>query len=184
MKSVFLCHSSKDKPFVRRLSKDLEFQGLRVWLDENEIAAGNSLSKTIEAGLENCDYVIVALSKASIESNWVQRELRAGYSLEIERGENIIIPVLLENSRIPLFLRDKKYADFSVNYEDGLATVFTAFFGHNISPQHQFRNVKCTIFLDVVRLDGSLARYSKEHTLKCIKGRVKTTLKQWRLLVE
>ena len=174
MKSVFLCHSSKDKPFVRQLAKHLVFHGLKVWLDEKEIVVGDSLSTVIESGLESCDYVIVALSKASLESGWVQKELRAAYSLELERERNVIVPVVLEKARLPLFLRDKKYADFSINFDEGLASVLTAFFGHDIPLQQRLKNSSCSIFLDIVRLDGSLARYRKKQTLKCIKGTVES----------
>ena len=42
---VFISHSSLDKPFVRRLTRRLEKEGFRVWLDERELVAGDSLGK-------------------------------------------------------------------------------------------------------------------------------------------
>ena len=39
----FLCHSHSDKPFVRRLARDLSELAVDVWLDEWELAPGDSL---------------------------------------------------------------------------------------------------------------------------------------------
>lgn len=172
MKKVFLCHTSSDKPLVRRLAKDLEGQGVNIWLDEHQISVGDSLSGAIESGLDNSDYVLVVLSRSSLKSPWVQKELRAGYSLEIERRKNVILPVLLEASPLPLFLRDKKYADLSKNYDTGLAEIVSAIFGRATVRRHQLMNTKCSILLDIVRSDGSLVRYTKRQTLKCTKGEV------------
>lgn len=172
MKRIFLCHASKDKPFVRRLAKDLEFHGLNVWLDEHQIFVGDSLSGAIETGLDKSDNVIVVLSRVSLRSAWVQKELRAGYALEIERRRNVILPVLLQKTPLPLFLRDKKYADFSHSYDAGLAQILSTVFGRAQVPRHQLKNTRCSILLDIVRLDGSLVRYSKAHTIKCIKGEI------------
>jgi hypothetical protein len=41
MSSIFLSHNSKDKPFVRRLSKGLQAHGIRVWVDEAEMQLGD-----------------------------------------------------------------------------------------------------------------------------------------------
>ena len=51
MSKVFLSHSSKDKQFVRRLTKDLEEAGIEIWLDEKELLVGDELNKSIEYGI-------------------------------------------------------------------------------------------------------------------------------------
>ena len=47
---VFISHSSKDKPAVRSLAERLKRDGLRVWLDEWEIRAGDPTGPKIEQG--------------------------------------------------------------------------------------------------------------------------------------
>jgi hypothetical protein len=37
---VFLAHSSKDKPLIRQIYRELKQRGLRPWLDEEEIVPG------------------------------------------------------------------------------------------------------------------------------------------------
>jgi len=48
---VLLSHSSKDKTVVRVVAERLRADGLRVWFDEWEIRAGDSIPAKIEEGL-------------------------------------------------------------------------------------------------------------------------------------
>lgn len=41
--SIFLSHNTKDKPFVKKLARDLGNHDVRYWLDEAEIKIGDSL---------------------------------------------------------------------------------------------------------------------------------------------
>ncbi|MCL2041490.1 MAG: toll/interleukin-1 receptor domain-containing protein [Bacteroidales bacterium] len=44
---VFISHSSKDKEFVRKLAKDLQRNGIEVWLDEWTLKIGDSFAESI-----------------------------------------------------------------------------------------------------------------------------------------
>jgi len=109
---VFLSHSSDDKVFARRLGNDLRQYGAKVWIDEAEIKIGDSLIDKISEGLSEMQYVIVLLSKYSCDSEWVKRETNIALSKEIQGKKVIVLPCLIEDCDIPLFLIDKKYADF------------------------------------------------------------------------
>jgi hypothetical protein len=113
MPSIFLCHSAKDKFFVRELASRLEAAGLRVWLDEAELNVGDSLTEKIGAALEQVDYVGVVLSSHSINSEWVQRELRLALDRELKERKVVVLPILREKVDVPAFFRDKVYADFT-----------------------------------------------------------------------
>lgn len=121
--SVFLSHSSKDKPFVRNLAERLETWGVRVWLDEAEINVGDSLTQKIGQALGDTDFVIAVLSRNSIDSQWVQRELQIAIQRELAERKVVVLPLLLESVEIPPFLKDKLYADFRVpeEYEESFA---------------------------------------------------------------
>jgi hypothetical protein len=58
-KRIFLSHSSQDKDSVRRLAEDLRRVGIEVWLDEWEIRVGDQISRKIQEGLKNTDYLAV-----------------------------------------------------------------------------------------------------------------------------
>jgi hypothetical protein len=110
--SVFICHSSKDKPFVRKLGDALKAEGVPVWIDEAEIRVGDSIISRIEQAIGDVDYVAVALSPDAVSSPWVQEELRSAMSEQIEERKIKVLPLLVRDCDIPGFLRDKRYADF------------------------------------------------------------------------
>lgn len=123
---VFISHSSKDKQFARWLSTDLHAAGHTPWLDEWSIRVGESIPGKISEGLQRCDFVVVILSKNSVSSNWVEREWHARYWDEVERGEVVVLPVLLEDCEVPELLKTKRYANFQRNYNDGLEDLLQA----------------------------------------------------------
>lgn len=75
MTSIFLSHSSSDKEFVRKLSRDIVRHGGVAWVDEAEMNVGDSLIHKIGTGIEDMEYLGVILSPASVRSEWVQREV-------------------------------------------------------------------------------------------------------------
>ena len=125
--SVFVSHSSKDKPFVRKLVDELQKHDLQVWFDEREMGVGDSISSGISAGLENADYLLVVLSPSSIESNWVKNELNAALMEEASNKGIVILPAVIEDCEIPMLLRDRIYADFRKQFEDGLNGLLRVF---------------------------------------------------------
>lgn len=108
---VFICHSSEDKPFVRRLSADLVSNGLRVWFDEWEMLPGDSLYDKIQQGIEKASWFIIVLSPASVDSKWCKRELHHAMEEEFERNKVYVIPVLYRDCTLPGFLKEKIWAD-------------------------------------------------------------------------
>jgi TIR domain len=126
--TVFLCHSSQNKPFVRRLSRRLARAHVSTWVDEAEILVGDSLIEKIGDAIDVVDYVAVVLSKASIGSEWVQRELRLALTNEFAKRRVVVLPILLEAVAIPPFLRDKMYADFTpgANHSESFTRLVTA----------------------------------------------------------
>lgn len=120
---IFLCHTSADKPFVRKLKKSLEQQGVeQVWLDDSEIDIGDSLIKKIEEGIKKSKYFGIILSPRSINSNWVKKELEIAFNREISNDEVVILPLLYEKCELPSLLANKFYSDFTTasNYEESL----------------------------------------------------------------
>ncbi len=113
MPSIFLCHSSRDKFFVRKLAERLTAYGVRVWLDEAEIRIGDSFIGKIGRAIAEADFVGVVLSHTSIGSTWVQKELEAAMHKELEQQKVVVLPLLLEPVSLPIFLKDKKYGDFT-----------------------------------------------------------------------
>lgn len=127
-KKVFLCHSSSDKLFVDRLASDLEKVNIGVWYDKWEIKVGDSLIEKIQEGLNNNDYLVIILSPESVISEWVKRELNSALMKEIKEKKVVVLPCLISNCSMPVFLSEKKYADFTKSYEDGFTDLLLAIF--------------------------------------------------------
>lgn len=118
--TVFLSHSSKDKPFVSRLATDLKSKGVPVWFDQWELKVGDSLSERIERGISQSGWLAIVVSKNSSNSDWVQKELRAAQARELRDKSVFVLPIIIDDCEIPLFLLDKLYADFRASYDQGL----------------------------------------------------------------
>lgn len=114
---VFMSHNEENKPVVEEIGRFLESKRFTVWIDKWCMAPGDSLIQKIGEAIDSSDKLIAFLSPESVESNWVKQELATGKIIELasERGvgEKFIIPVLLKNCKIPWFLKDKLYANFT-----------------------------------------------------------------------
>ena len=91
---VFISHASEDKASVAEpIAKGLAAAGLNVWLDRQELKAGDSLHRAIDEALANSRLGIVILSPAFFKKEWPQRELGAILALEATNGTRIL-PIL------------------------------------------------------------------------------------------
>ena len=119
-KTIFLCHSSADKGFVRMVNDDLRRLGATTWLDENNIKVGDSIVGKISDGLKSAQFMAVFLSPESLKSVWTKREWQSYLSQQLAGNALTILPVLVERCEIPAILADLKYANFAESYHDGL----------------------------------------------------------------
>lgn len=124
---VFVSHSSKDKPFVRKLTDALNGYHLNVWLDEMELQVADSIVAGVSQGLKNADYLLAIISKASISSRWVQAELNATLMEELSGKGAVVLPVLIEDCELPTLLKDRVYADFRRDFQAGLKQLLAVF---------------------------------------------------------
>lgn len=127
MPSIFLSHTSIDKPFVEKLARDLKRIGVNVWFDKWEIKVGDSIILKIEEGIWENEFLGIVLSPEALNSEWVKNELKTALALQKETKKVFILPIYYRNCEIPDFLIDRKFADFRTEYENGfkeLASIF------------------------------------------------------------
>ncbi|MEA2095961.1 MAG: toll/interleukin-1 receptor domain-containing protein [Candidatus Cloacimonadota bacterium] len=134
MRTVFLSHSSIDKPAVRRISHSLESHGISVWLDEAEINVGDSLFQKIADAIESIDFVIAVISSSSVTSKWVQKELQLAMTKEILDQQVTVLPLVIDSCKIPFFISDKCYADFRdpETYDDSVEKLVRAILSDSV----------------------------------------------------
>tara|TARA_R110002051_G_scaffold81751_2_gene145960 strand:- start:13614 stop:14786 length:1173 start_codon:yes stop_codon:yes gene_type:complete len=118
--TVFISYSREDTDFMRQLKSRLEESGIKVWVDEN-IKGGATWDNIIEEALATSDSIIVVLSKASVASKMVMNEVSYG----IEENKSVI-PVMVEECKIPFRLRRIQYIDFTPGFESGIGGVLDA----------------------------------------------------------
>ena len=113
---VFLCHASQDKPVVRELYRRLLAEDwIDPWLDEEKLLPGQDWNLEIEKAVETSDAVLVCVSIISVaKEGYVQKELRRILDLALEKleGAIFIIPVRLDDCRIPRQLKDWQFLDY------------------------------------------------------------------------
>lgn len=119
MPSIFLSHTSIDKPFVEKLAKDLKRFGVNVWFDKWDIKVGDSITWEIEEGIRENEFFGIVLSPEAIDSEWVKNELSAAWVKQTKGRKVFILPILYRDCSIPSFLADRKYADFREDYQVG-----------------------------------------------------------------
>lgn len=118
---VFLSHSSIDKPKVRLLSEALKAEGLRVFMDEQQLHAGDTLYASLNEALDGSEFVVFCVSHASVASGWVNREVGGALARQIKTGKKRILPVLLDDVAIPQLLSDLVWLDMTRASPDEVA---------------------------------------------------------------
>ncbi len=124
--TIFISYSHENKNFVDLLATHLVKNKAHVWVDTWELKVGDSLIQKVQEALTDSSALLVILSKSSVESEWCKKELSAGLIRELEEKKVVVLPVLYEDCNIPLFLKDKMYADFRNDFESGLISVLEA----------------------------------------------------------
>ncbi len=111
---IFISYSRIDTEFVTRLTKDLDAQGLDVWMDQHDIGAGQRWDSVIQNALEACGLFVIILTPSSVASENVLDEL----SFAINEKKRII-PILLQPCEIPYRIARVQFVDFTKNYQTG-----------------------------------------------------------------
>lgn len=119
--TLFFSYSRDDSEFVLKLAHQLRDAGASIWLDQLDIAPGNHWDSTIEEALQRSGYLLVFLSKTSVESNNVMDEV----SFAVEE-QKTVVPVIIEDCEIPFRLRRLQQANFSESHQTGLEQLISA----------------------------------------------------------
>jgi TIR domain len=108
MKKTFISHSSEDKLFVKKFKEDLNYNGIDTFFDQDEIKAGDDIKAVLSVGLEEATHFIIVLSENSVNSEWVQFELRSVLSQD-NTMKSKIIPIIYRECEIPKDIKSLKY---------------------------------------------------------------------------
>src|ERR1700704_1571000 len=109
---IFISYSHADKSFVDKLAVHLVKHDAHVWVDRWELSVGDSILGRVQDAIQDSSALLIVLSKASVASEWCKKELNAGLMRELDEKRVLVLPCIIDDCTIPLFLREKLYADF------------------------------------------------------------------------
>ncbi len=92
MTQVFLSHSSVDAEFALRLAADLRSAGVPVWKAPESIIEGERWVQAVTRGVMTSSHMLILMSPASVESEWVNFEFEMALSLAM-CGQMKILPL-------------------------------------------------------------------------------------------
>jgi hypothetical protein len=119
---VFLCHNNEDKPAVLEISKKLVREGIKPWLDENEIRPGTSWQTALGLQIEGIKSAAVFVGQSGV-GPWQNQEIQALLRQLVKRTCPVI-PVILPSAKLtpelPWTLADLHWVDFRVTHLDPL----------------------------------------------------------------
>ena len=98
MPDIFLSYKSEDRPLVEPLVRRLKAENFDVWWDTT-IVPGERFAEAIRRALDEAPCIVVAWSRKSVESHWVQDEAC------FARDHNIIVPVSIDGVEPPMGFR-------------------------------------------------------------------------------
>lgn len=91
---LFICHASEDKEsLIRPLVDALRKENVEVWYDEFSLKIGDSIRRSLDKGLKQSRFGVVALSKAFFEKQWPQYELDGLAEREMTGKDKVILPI-------------------------------------------------------------------------------------------
>ena len=93
--SCFISYSTKDEEFAQRLHVRMRQAGLRVWFAPEDMKGGDYFFEQIERAIQLHDRLLLVLSEDSIQSKWVEREIRKARKVERAEKRRKLFPIRL-----------------------------------------------------------------------------------------
>jgi hypothetical protein len=125
MGHIFISYSRSDEGIVNQLISKLEMKEYRLWKDSRKIRGGEKWKNAIVKAIKECDIFIIILSRSSIRSSNVLKELDIA-----DNANKIILPIAISQLKIPgemeYQLTGLQRIDLTPNFEAGIAKVLEA----------------------------------------------------------
>lgn len=94
---LFISYSHTDTAFVDKIGDMLTAKGVRYWRDIHNATAGR-LEKQVDRAMRLNPTVLIVLSEASTNSDWVEHEVESARALEKTTGRDCLCPITLDDS--------------------------------------------------------------------------------------
>jgi TIR domain/Pentapeptide repeats (8 copies) len=96
--SCFISYSAKDQKFAERLYNDLQGKGIRCWYAPEDLKIGEKIRVGIDESIRVHDKLLLVLSKHSVRSQWVEKELETAMEKERKQDRTVLFPIRLDDA--------------------------------------------------------------------------------------
>lgn len=156
--TLFISHSWDDKFFVNRLCANLLSESFNVWLDNLSTNVGESLLDKIFTSIDSSDFLLAVISKSSVNSKWCNDEINAALTLEKRENRIIVIPILIDQTELPLKLGDRIYIDARQSLYSAFSIIVSTLSKYGVKKRPS--NIVPLLFDSGAELDQELFRRS------------------------
>ena len=94
---IFVSYARADRILADELVGHLEAHGCIVWIDRNELLAGDDFVRGLTQQLARCDALMLLLTARSAASSWCQAELQRA----LARGVSVVVVQREPDARLP-----------------------------------------------------------------------------------
>lgn len=117
---IFISYAERDTEVANSILDRLRQAGFEPWNTPIESDSVNSLKSAIRNRIDSSDYIVILISQAALNSAWVQYEMEQAVSKEWSQREIMVLPIKIEQCKLPSFLKKFQWLDLSENFEIGL----------------------------------------------------------------
>jgi uncharacterized protein YjbI with pentapeptide repeats len=97
--SCFVSYCSKDDVFVKQLYNDLRRKRVKCWYAAEDLKTGDKFWYRINESIKLYGKLLVVLSKNSVESPWVEKEVMAAIEKEHQNsGKTVLFPIRIDDA--------------------------------------------------------------------------------------
>ena len=94
----FISYAHEDEVFARKLYTDLQSRDVRCWFAPEDMKIGRKIRQTLDESILSHDKLLLILSKHSIESDWVEKEVETAFERERrdKHKQLVLFPIRLD----------------------------------------------------------------------------------------
>jgi TIR domain-containing protein len=145
MARVFISYSRKDKAIAEQIRDHISLLDSKhyVFLDSKDITTGEDWGKRLLYEIETADFMILVLSKASLKSDWVEKETEWATREELKTGVKKLYVYKIDNAVTPEFLTTRQILIATGNFTIDFYRLMEGIF-----QRHSFFTVKHSLELE------------------------------------
>jgi hypothetical protein len=96
--SCFISYSAKDQAFLNRLHTSLQRKEVECFYAPKSLEVGAKTRVQLDERINAYDKLLLVLSKNSISSQWVEKEVETAFEKERKKDCLVLLPIMLDNT--------------------------------------------------------------------------------------